>query len=111
MGILGPLYRICDIAVVGGSFIPHGGQNPLEPSYWKKPIICGHYMHNFPFIEEFIKEKACLMADKDSLMNVMRELVKNYELRQTIGNKAYQLFLNKSGATKKTLKLLKKFIP
>ncbi|WP_028841919.1 3-deoxy-D-manno-octulosonic acid transferase [Thermodesulfovibrio yellowstonii] len=111
MGILGPLYRICDIAVVGGSFIPHGGQNPLEPSYWKKPIICGPYMHNFPFIEEFIKEKACLMADKDSLMNVMRELVKNYELRQTIGNKAYQLFLNKSGATKKTLKLLKKFIP
>lgn len=92
MGILGPLYRICDIAVIGGSFIPHGGQNPLEPSYWKKPIICGPYMHNFPFIEEFIKEKACLMADKDSLMNVMRELVENYELRQTTGNKAYQLF-------------------
>ncbi|GLI53784.1 MULTISPECIES: 3-deoxy-D-manno-octulosonic acid transferase [Thermodesulfovibrio] len=111
MGILGSLYRICDIAVIGGSFIPHGGQNPLEPSYWKKPIICGPYMHNFPFIEEFIKEKACLMADKDSLMNVMRELVENYELRQTTGNKAYQLFLNKSGATQKTLKLLKKFIP
>lgn len=110
MGILGSLYRICDIAIIGGSFIPHGGQNPLEPAYWKKPIICGPYMHNFPFIEDFIKEKGCLIADKNSLVNVMRELVENYELRQTTGNKAYQLFLNKSGATKKTLKILKQFI-
>jgi len=111
MGILGSLYRVSDIAIIGGSFIPHGGQNPLEPAYWQKPIICGPHMHNFPFIEQFLTEKACLMADENSLLNIMKELVKNAELRELIGDKAYQLFLAKSGATEKTIKLIQALIP
>lgn len=111
IGILGSLYRICDIAIIGGSFIPHGGQNPLEPAYWRKPIISGPYMHNFPFIEEFLKHKACIMSDKTSLPEILRELIENSELRQTTGNKAYQLFISKSGATEKTLRLLNRLIP
>ncbi len=111
MGILGSLYRICDIAIIGGSFIPHGGQNPLEPAYWRKPIISGPYMHNFPFIEEFLKYKACIMIDKASLPEILKELAENSELRQITGSKAYQLFLSKSGATEKTLRLLETLIP
>ncbi len=111
MGILGSLYRICHIAIIGGSFIPHGGQNPLEPAYWSKPIVCGPHMHNFPFIEEFLNQKACIMTDKDSLSQVLKELIENSELRQTMGERAYQLFLSKSGATEKTLKLLQRIIP
>ncbi|MGB9822200.1 3-deoxy-D-manno-octulosonic acid transferase [Thermodesulfovibrio sp.] len=111
MGILGSLYRICDIAIIGGSFIAHGGQNPLEPAYWRKPIVCGPFMHNFPFIEEFLNHKACIMIDKASLPEILKELAENSELRQTIGNRAYQLFLNKSGATEKTLRLIEKVIP
>lgn len=111
MGILGSLYRICHIAIIGGSFIPHGGQNPLEPAYWSKPIVCGPHMHNFPFIEEFLNQKACIMTDKDSLSQVLKELIENSELRQTVGERAYQLFLSKSGATEKTLKLLQRIIP
>ncbi|WP_353685102.1 3-deoxy-D-manno-octulosonic acid transferase [Thermodesulfovibrio sp. 3907-1M] len=111
MGILGSLYRICDIAIIGGSFIAHGGQNPLEPAYWRKPIICGPFMYNFPFIEEFLNHEACIMIDKASLLEILKELAENSELRQTIGNRAYQLFLNKSGATEKTLRLIEKVIP
>lgn len=110
IGILGPLYRICDIAIIGGSFIPHGGQNPLEPAYWKKPIICGPYMHNFPFIEEFLKEKACFMTDKEKLTNLLSELLKNLKKLQEMGQKAYEIFLKKSGATEETLRLLKNII-
>lgn len=110
IGILGPLYRICDIAIIGGSFIPHGGQNPLEPAYWKKTIICGPYMHNFPFIEDFLKENACFMTDKESLSNLLSELLKNSKKLEKIGQKAYEIFLKKSGATEKTLRLLKNFI-
>ncbi len=110
MGILGCLYRICDVAIIGGSFIPHGGQNPLEPAYWKKPIICGPYMHNFPFIEEFLKQEACLMTDKDGLTYLLSELLKSSKNMQEIGQRAYKIFLKKSGATEKTLKLLKNII-
>lgn len=110
IGILGSLYRVCDIAIIGGSFIPHGGQNPLEPAYWRKPIICGPYMHNFPFIEEFLKQKASIMTDKNSLEKVINELIDKKQLRDSMGNKAYNIFLIKSGATDRTLELLKNFI-
>jgi len=106
MGILGSLYRICDIAIIGGSFIPHGGQNPLEPAYWKKPIICGPYMHNFPFIEDFLKNKACLMINRDFLSVKIKELISNPEIISLMGNNAYEIFVKKSGATEKNLKLL-----
>jgi len=106
MGILGSLYRICDIAIIGGSFIPHGGQNPLEPAYWKKPIICGPYMHNFPFIEDFLKNKACLMINIDFLSVKIKELISNPEIISLMGNNAYEIFVKKSGATEKNLKLL-----
>ncbi len=110
MGILGSLYRICDIAVVGGSFIPHGGQNPLEPAYWRKPIVCGPYMHNFPFIDEFVKAKACFMIEKDKLTDTLKILIENKELREKTGKKAYKVFLSKSGATKRTIEILEKLI-
>jgi 3-deoxy-D-manno-octulosonic-acid transferase len=109
MGILGSLYRVCDIAIIGGSFIPHGGQNPLEPAYWKKPIICGPYMHNFPFIEEFLKEKACLMVDKESLLSSIKKLISSSSLCNNMGEQAYKIFQKKSGATSRTLSLLKNY--
>lgn len=110
MGILGSLYRVCDIAVIGGSFIPHGGQNPLEPAYWRKPIICGPYMQNFPFIQEFIEQKACIMTDKDSFKSRLESLIKNPEQTSFMGIKANEIFSKNRGATEKTLKLLKNFI-
>jgi len=106
MGILGSLYRICDIAIIGGSFIPHGGQNPLEPAYWKKPIICGPYMQNFPFIEDFLKNKACLMIESELLSVKIKELISNPEILYLMGNNAYKTFIKKSGATERTLKLI-----
>lgn len=110
MGILDSLYRVCDLAIIGGSFIPHGGQNPLEPAYWKKPIVCGPYMYNFPFIEEFIKEKACRMVDSINLQNSIKELLEKPEIMASMGAKAYEILSKKAGATEKTLKQLKKLI-
>ncbi len=110
IGILGSLYRICDIAVIGGSFIPHGGQNPLEPAYWKKPIICGPYMHNFPFIQEFLKEGACIMVDQYHLQDSIKNLIEEPKKRFTLAEKAHKILSKNSGATEKTLKLLREFI-
>ncbi len=110
IGILGSLYRICDIAIIGGSFIPHGGQNPLEPAYWTKPIICGPHMNNFPFIEEFAKEKACLIIDKASLPETIKKLISDSEFSHNLGKKAYEILKRNSGAAEKTLKLLNNLI-
>lgn len=110
IGILGSLYRVCDFAIIGGSFIPHGGQNPLEPAYWKKCFICGPSMYNFPFIDEFIREKACFMVDSEKLWLIINDLIENPHLRNQTGHRAYNVFLTKSGATVRTINLLKTIV-
>jgi len=110
MGILGSLYRIADIAIIGGSFIPHGGQNPLEAIYWKKPVIFGPSMENFPFIEEFLERGACLQTEKEELKDLLEDLLKNPDRRIELGEKAYQILKQKTGATEKILNLLKSYL-
>jgi 3-deoxy-D-manno-octulosonic-acid transferase len=47
LGELGLFYRLASVALVGGSLVPHGGQNPLEPARLGSPILFGPHMHNF----------------------------------------------------------------
>ncbi len=47
LGELGLFYRLASVAVVGGSLVPHGGQNPLEPARLGCPILLGPHTHNF----------------------------------------------------------------
>ena len=51
MGELGVFFRLTDIAFVGGSLVPHGGQNPIEPARLGCPIVHGPHMENFLAIE------------------------------------------------------------
>jgi 3-deoxy-D-manno-octulosonic-acid transferase len=47
MGELGLLYRLARVAFVGGSLVPHGGQNPLEPARLGCPMLLGPHHWNF----------------------------------------------------------------
>ena len=51
MGELGLFFRLTDIAFVGGSLVPHGGQNPIEPARLGCAIVHGPHMENFLAIE------------------------------------------------------------
>jgi 3-deoxy-D-manno-octulosonic-acid transferase len=51
MGELGVFFRLTDIAFVGGSLVPHGGQNPIEPAQLGCAIVHGPHMENFLAIE------------------------------------------------------------
>ncbi|PMP63992.1 MAG: 3-deoxy-D-manno-octulosonic acid transferase [Caldimicrobium thiodismutans] len=106
MGVLSSLYKIGNLAIIGGSFIPHGGQNPLEAIYWKKPVITGPHMENFPFIKEFVKEKAIIETPAKNLPQVLKSLFENEKLMQNMAEKAYKLFLSKRGALERTKNLI-----
>ena len=54
MGEMGLWCRLATVAVMGGSFIPHGGQNPLEPLMCGTPTICGPHMHNFTDMTHYL---------------------------------------------------------
>jgi len=47
LGELGLWYRLCPIAVMGGSLIAHGGQNPMEPARLGRAVLFGPHMFNF----------------------------------------------------------------
>jgi 3-deoxy-D-manno-octulosonic-acid transferase len=47
LGELGLFYRLADVALVGGSLVPHGGQNPMEPARLGCPILLGPHTGNF----------------------------------------------------------------
>ena len=56
LGELVSFYKYADVVFIGGSLIPHGGQNPLEAAYFSKPIIFGPHMFNFQSVAaEFLR--------------------------------------------------------
>ncbi|MDA8326569.1 MAG: 3-deoxy-D-manno-octulosonic acid transferase [Nitrospiraceae bacterium] len=102
VGELFNIYSKADVAVVGGSFIPRGGQNPLEPAYWGKPVICGPDMRNFTFMPEFLESGGALTADKETLLEKLAGLLADEGRRTAMGADAKKFHLERSGAVGKT---------
>ncbi|MBZ0155592.1 MAG: 3-deoxy-D-manno-octulosonic acid transferase [Alphaproteobacteria bacterium] len=110
MGELSSVYGAADIAVMGGSFIGHGGQNPLEPAWWGKAILCGPHMENFPFVEEFYRNGGALRIAASSLSSALRELLGSPEKRGAMGGKAQELYRTNAGAVDRAFTLLEKYL-
>jgi len=104
IGELGTLYGGMDIAVMGGSFIPHGGQNPLEPAAWKLPVLFGPYMQNFGRISNILAKKGGGISVRDSkeLAERLKGLLKNRSARESAGMAAFEVILENQGALKRT---------
>ena len=110
VGELSSVYGISDIAVIGKSFRGHGGQNPLEPACWGKPIICGPHMENFPVIEEFFKEGAAIQVGEEDLLTKLKDLLLSPEKSEAIGSKARMLYNKNAGAVDKAMEIIEKRI-
>jgi 3-deoxy-D-manno-octulosonic-acid transferase len=110
IGELSAVYRVCDIAVMGGSFIEHGGQNPLEPAYWGVPAVCGPHMENFPFMEDFYREGAAVGTDRAGLAGDLDGLLNSPERRRSIGERARALLLKNRGAVGKAVEAMEGYL-
>ena len=110
VGELSSVYAIADIAVIGKSLIGIGGQNPLEPAYWGKPILCGPHMENFPFMQEFYDKGAAFEVGAASLADKIGELLADPDSAKAAGKKARQIYESKSGAVEKAMEIIGKYI-
>ncbi len=110
MGELSSVYGAADIAIMGGSFIEHGGQNPLEPAFWGKAIVCGPHMENFPFIDEFYRSGAAVMAGRENLYGTVREILGSPGRIERMGKAAKELYEKDAGATGRAMEIVKKYI-
>ncbi|MBF0505354.1 MAG: 3-deoxy-D-manno-octulosonic acid transferase [Nitrospirae bacterium] len=110
IGELSAVYGAADIAVMGGSFIEHGGQNPLEPAFWRKAVVCGPHMENFPFMEEFYSSKGAVMAEARLLYGVLKGLLDSPEEMHRMGGIAKDLYEKNSGATDRAMEIIEKIL-
>ena len=67
MGELGLFYRVADIAVVGGSFVPHGGHNPLEPAQLDCAVLFGPDMSNFQAVADELQQARAAISCADEV--------------------------------------------
>ena len=118
IGELRAVYPLAEIVFVGGSLIPHGGQNVLEPAIEKKAIVTGFYTMNFKaIVEEFLDKNAIIqlpqLNEKDAspeLAKIFTELLQNYPKRDELAENAFQVADNNRGASVKMIENLKSLI-
>ena len=103
MGELMLFYGACDIAFVGGSLVPNGGHNMIEPAAWGVPIISGPHLFNFSEVSQLlISGNAMLICESAShLANQCKDLLQNPLRRQSMGNAANQIAEENRGALTK----------
>ncbi len=108
MGILASLYSICDVAFVGGSLVPCGGHNPLEPALFSKPVLFGNHIEDFKEISEtMLANKAAFMVkNRDELFATISMILNNSELAGKIGQNGGRLVVNGRGAVEKILSII-----
>lgn len=102
-GELAGVYKIADLAIIGGGFAPLGGQNIIQPMAAGCPAICGPHMKNFrePF-EEGRNAGAIRVASTSSeLRNEVELLLRDKKLREQMGNAGKKLVAKNLGAAKR----------
>ncbi len=112
MGELMRLYCLGSLVFVGGSLVPVGGHNPLEPLFFKKCVFFGPYMFNFLEISRRLTEAggAIWVSGKEDLFSQMNRLVFDEAARKEVGEKGYQFLQKHQGATERMLKEIKPFL-
>jgi len=108
MGEVPLFYAASDIAFVGGSLIPIGGHNLLEPAAQGLPIITGPHIFNAQEIaEDFIDIEACkVVADSNELAVSVTQLIENPAEAETMGRKGLMVLEQNRGSLERLLVLL-----
>ena len=90
MGELGLFYRSSTVAVLGGSFIAHGGHNPIEPAQLGSAVLYGPHMQNFAEIAAELEQAggARRVPDRDVLQEDLLVLLTDENARQRLAQAA-----------------------
>jgi 3-deoxy-D-manno-octulosonic-acid transferase len=105
IGDLSKIYSFGTIIFVGGSLVPRGGQNILEPALFGKPVIFGKHMENFKEMADvFLRSGAGFRVQGlTDLTETMKYLLKNKELYQEAGKQAKKIVEKNAGSLKATI--------
>lgn len=111
MGEMPLFYAASDVAFVGGSLVPVGGHNLLEPAALGLPVLTGPQLFNFVAISDMLvaAKGATIVANEAALTTQLQLLFENGELRETQGKQAKMVVEENRGALDQLMALINKF--
>jgi len=107
IGELASIYSLAAVAFVGGSLVPAGGHNPLEPAQFGVPIVMGPHYANFRSIsEDMLAHEALRIATKEELAAILIKLLRDRGDAAAMGERAKRVFDQQAGATERTVQAI-----
>ncbi len=107
MGEMLVLFGAADVAVMGGSFVPVGGHNLLEPAALALPTLIGpHYFNFLEITEELVAAGNCQLTTAETLPEQLAPLLAQGEHRRQAGEAGLQVVKANQGALERTLSYL-----
>jgi 3-deoxy-D-manno-octulosonic-acid transferase len=104
IGELASVYSVATLAFVGGSLVPSGGHNPLEPAQFAKPILMGPHYENFRSMVEVLKSvQAIQIVAPANLRTAIADLLEHPDEAAAMGERARAIFDSEAGGTDRTL--------
>jgi 3-deoxy-D-manno-octulosonic-acid transferase len=105
MGYLSRLYALADVAVIGGSFVRKGGQNPIEPAACGKPVLFGPDMHDFPDVAVWLVNAggAIQVDNEGGLYAACDRLLSEPQEAKAMGERARRVVAEHQGATERVV--------
>lgn len=105
MGEMFAYYAACDIAFIGGSLLPFGGQNLIEACAVGKPVIIGPHTYNFTQASILAIEHGAAMRvqDADELGHTLQQLLHQPEKLEQMGSAGLKFVNANRGATEQAL--------
>jgi 3-deoxy-D-manno-octulosonic-acid transferase len=113
IGELGLFYNLVPVALIGGSLVPHGGQNPVEAIKLGTAVITGPHWRNFAdaYEELLASGGAVQVSDAQSLATTALLLLENAQARARIMSRAEGAIARLGGALPRTISELEQFLP
>lgn len=113
LGELASLFEIASAVVVGGSLVPAGGHNPIEPAAAGRAIVFGPHMENFADVaRELVARGAAIQVpDADALEATLADLMRDGARRSRLGDAARAVVQQNLGATRRTIAAAAALLP
>jgi len=103
IGDLASVYALASVAFVGGSLVPKGGHNPLEPAQFSVPVVMGPSFENFrEIVGAMQKFDAIRIVSKERLAETLIEILREKDNSQTLGERGRAVFQSQAGSTAQT---------
>jgi 3-deoxy-D-manno-octulosonic-acid transferase len=109
IGELASVFQHASVVFMGGTLVPRGGHNILEPASFAKPIVCGPHMENFREIRTLFMEADAAVEVRDGaeLVAVIDRLLSDSAAAAALGQRARRVVEQNTGATERVLAYLR----